>query len=121
MGCSLNLPRQRSCTYACLDFAGSCSARRRRLFNEYSYDQLDSLINLPETNSIFMAKLRWRALWRNIMREKRKFVKPVHVPYDPFSYAQNFDEGSAWVELENLSRSFSARFAVPSSRSQRVE
>ncbi|KAH0467170.1 hypothetical protein IEQ34_004408 [Dendrobium chrysotoxum] len=121
MGCSLNLQRQRSCTYPCLDFAGSCSASRRGLSNEYSYDQLDSLINWPESNSIFMSKLRWRALWRKIMREKKKFFKPVHVAYDPFSYAQNFDEGSAWVELENLSRSFSARFAVPSRRPQKVK
>ncbi|XP_020097002.1 uncharacterized protein LOC109716097 [Ananas comosus] len=60
-----------------------------------------------------------RGLWRRIMKEKRRVLlcapqRPPHVPYDASTYAQNFDEGAAWGEPENLSRSFSARFAVPS-------
>lgn len=35
--------------------------------------------------------------------------------YDPHSYSQNFDEqGSIFADDDELSRSFSARFAVPS-------
>ncbi|PKA64527.1 hypothetical protein AXF42_Ash007272 [Apostasia shenzhenica] len=68
-----------------------------------------------------LGRLRWRWLWRRIMREKRRILdyssSPVMttgaVSYDPYSYAQNFDEGSARVEPENLCRSFSARFAAP--------
>ncbi|XP_062182505.1 uncharacterized protein LOC133886724 [Phragmites australis] len=77
------------------------------------------------------ARTRLRGLWRRIMREKRRILlcttgcvpaalPPHREPYDEYSYAQNFDDGEAWVEPENLSRSFSARFAVPSRVLQRV-
>lgn len=42
----------------------------------------------------------------------------TRVPYDAHTYAQNFDEGSTWAEPESSSRSFSARFAVPSTMLQ---
>ena len=74
-----------------------------------------------------------RGLWRKIVREKKRILLcstgcvPVggasaaaREPYDAYSYAQNFDDGAAWVEPDNLSRSFSARFAVPSRVLQRV-
>nr|KYP46907.1 hypothetical protein KK1_031478 [Cajanus cajan] len=60
-----------------------------------------------------MTKLKipsWRTFWRKIKREKRRLV---HVQYDPSSYSQNFDDGFA-TDPDNISRSFSARFAVPS-------
>ncbi|XP_062208355.1 uncharacterized protein LOC133909822 [Phragmites australis] len=77
------------------------------------------------------ARTRLRGLWRRIMREKKRILlcttgclpmaaAPHREPYDEYSYAQNFDDGEAWVEPENLSRSFSARFAVPSRVLQRV-
>jgi hypothetical protein len=76
------------------------------------------------------ARDRLRGLWRRIVREKKRILlcstgcvpaAALHrEPYDAYSYAQNFDEGTAWVEPENLSRSFSARFAVPSRVLQRV-
>lgn len=34
--------------------------------------------------------------------------------YDPYTYAQNFDEGKAEEEPDSLGRSFSARFAATS-------
>ena len=39
----------------------------------------------------------------------------VHVPgYDPYTYAQNFDQGLMWNdEPDSLARSFSMRFAAP--------
>ncbi|KAJ1433939.1 hypothetical protein SESBI_05783 [Sesbania bispinosa] len=58
----------------------------------------------------------WRTFWRKIKREKKKFFSSsaaVHVQYDPNSYSQNFDDGY-YTDPDNVSRSFSARFAVPS-------
>ncbi|OEL36447.1 hypothetical protein BAE44_0002534 [Dichanthelium oligosanthes] len=89
-----------------------------------AYDKVDG----PSRPS---ARARLRGLWRRIMREKRRILlcttgcvptaaPPHREPYDAYSYAQNFDDGAAWVEPENLSRSFSARFAVPSRVLQRV-
>lgn len=63
---------------------------------------------------------RWRVLLRRIVKGKRRIfrsgVAMPRVPYDPHTYAQNFeDPGSAtWMETEDLGRSFSARFADPS-------
>lgn len=66
----------------------------------------------------------WKALWRKLRREKRKILElsqrtnsfyssgPKLIPYDPLSYSQNFDQSTAGEELDNLSRSFSARFAL---------
>ncbi|RDX67064.1 hypothetical protein CR513_54104, partial [Mucuna pruriens] len=59
----------------------------------------------------------WRTFWGKIKREKRRFFSSspttVNVQYDPSSYSHNFDDGSS-TDPDNLSRSFSARFAVPS-------
>ncbi|KVH97966.1 hypothetical protein Ccrd_023782 [Cynara cardunculus var. scolymus] len=61
----------------------------------------------------------WRILWRKI-KEKKKKKKVNGAPnstrfgYDPFEYAQNFDQGLMVDDSDDLSRSFSARFAVPS-------
>ncbi|KAK7325183.1 hypothetical protein VNO77_29325 [Canavalia gladiata] len=58
----------------------------------------------------------WRTFWRKMKREKRRLFSSspvVHVQYDPNSYSQNFDDGYS-TDPDNLSRSFSARFAVPS-------
>uniref|UniRef100_A0A2P2NFS2 Uncharacterized protein n=1 Tax=Rhizophora mucronata TaxID=61149 RepID=A0A2P2NFS2_RHIMU len=66
---------------------------------------------------------RWRLLWRRIMREKKKLfhcfsvtatTSRVHFSYDPYDYSQNFDQESMWCDPDNISRSFSARFAVSS-------
>ncbi|XP_030457751.1 uncharacterized protein LOC115678492 [Syzygium oleosum] len=59
----------------------------------------------------------WRIWWRKIKKEQRRifhFSAPACAPYDPFTYAQNFDQGQTWADPDNLSRTFSARFAVPS-------
>ncbi|KAJ9559502.1 hypothetical protein OSB04_004662 [Centaurea solstitialis] len=60
----------------------------------------------------------WRILWRKIKKEKKKRGNGVsnstRFGYDPFEYAQNFDRGLMVDDCDDLSRSFSARFAVPS-------
>ncbi|KAH7865995.1 hypothetical protein Vadar_014023 [Vaccinium darrowii] len=63
----------------------------------------------------------WRLMWRKIKKEKRKILErsystAVQLPYDIFTYAQNFDESSMSSSDSDdfSSRSFSARFAVPS-------
>ncbi|XP_059638640.1 uncharacterized protein LOC132280900 [Cornus florida] len=59
----------------------------------------------------------WRVLWRKIRRERQRIFDnsaTLRFAYDPYSYSQNFDQGSMLADLDDLSRSFSARFAVPS-------
>lgn len=78
-------------------------------------------IGLPvNSSSVPSTKLNWKLLWMKLKKEKRKIFEsdhPVqpHVPYNPYTYSQNFDQGFAWDEPDNLSRSFSMRFADPSS------
>ncbi|MED6146415.1 hypothetical protein PIB30_034329 [Stylosanthes scabra] len=73
----------------------------------------------------------WRTLWRKIKKEKKRFFNnnnnnnnnnnkkknsSSHVQYDPNSYLQNFDDGyyCSSSDPDIFSRSFSARFAMPS-------
>ncbi|OMO66774.1 hypothetical protein COLO4_30383 [Corchorus olitorius] len=81
------------------------------------YDRMVSINNVLVNRSKLQP--RWRMLWRKLMREKRKIFDcssstRVHVSYDPYTYAQNFDQGLMSADPDDLSRSFSARFAVPS-------
>ncbi|KAJ0089681.1 uncharacterized protein LOC116123177 [Pistacia vera] len=72
-------------------------------------------VNSSSTSGL--TKLRWKVLWMKFKKEKKKMfesVSPLQVPYDPYTYSQNFDQGFAWEEPDNLSRSFSVRFADPS-------
>ncbi|KAB2081469.1 hypothetical protein ERO13_A05G130300v2 [Gossypium hirsutum] len=82
------------------------------------YDRMLSISVLTTTSKV----PRWRLLWRKLMREKKKVfactsrtTSGVHnVSYDPHTYAQNFDQGLIPADPDEFSRSFSARFAVPS-------
>lgn len=67
-----------------------------------------SLRNYKDMNS------RWRTLWRTIKGEKKKVFHSPITTYDPDEYSQNFDEGKASAEPDNLYRSFSVRYAKPS-------
>ncbi|KAJ0977836.1 hypothetical protein J5N97_013310 [Dioscorea zingiberensis] len=118
---SPKLMRQRSCACPGMDLASWCctsSSRRTagfsRRFTESDYDEEFDEMDYPIVRS---SPSRWRGLWRRIVKGRRRILNlsaRAHVPYDAYSYAQNFDDGSAWIEPENLSRSFSARFADPS-------
>ncbi|CAL9199423.1 unnamed protein product [Musa hybrid cultivar] len=117
-----DLRRQRSCACPPLHFGSWCNSRcgtadfNRTFADDYN-DELDPLNYRP-------ARSRLRGLWRRIVRGPRRIFissgNPMHVSYDPYTYAQNFDEGSASVEPDNLWRSFSARFAAPSRTTRRV-
>lgn len=57
-------------------------------------------------------------LWVKLKKEMKKLFgsasSPLQqVPYDPYTYSQNFDQGTALDDPDNLSRSFSVRFADP--------
>ncbi|KAL2463125.1 uncharacterized protein Fot_54362 [Forsythia ovata] len=84
------------------------------------YDQLTSY-NLSVNSS--KAPI-WTLLWRKIKKEKKKKFNcsnSMRFTYDPYSYAQNFDQGLMWSDPDDLARSFSARFAVPSRIFERNE
>lgn len=57
-------------------------------------------------------------------KEKKRLFKSTSLPtvhrlqYDPDSYSHNFDDGYSYNDPEIFSRSFSARFAVPSKISE---
>lgn len=64
----------------------------------------------PSSPSEGQSKLRWIVLLMKFKKEKRKMFQ---VPYDAYTYSQNFDQGFAWDEPDSFSRSFSVRFADP--------
>jgi hypothetical protein len=59
-----------------------------------------------------------KKLWKKIKKEKKRRIfrsaSPVFL-YDSSSYLQNFDDDYS-TDPDNFSRSFSARFAAPSSK-----
>lgn len=78
------------------------------------YEEIDQSVS---STSATANKLSWKVLWTKFKKEKiRKVFDPpvARAPYDPHTYSQNFDQGSVWDEADNLSRSFSVRFADPS-------
>ncbi|CAK8574727.1 unnamed protein product [Lathyrus sativus] len=95
----------------------NCLGSRNNCFWS-SYERIgsDPIVCVNE----FMSKIkiaRLKTLWRKIKREnKRRMFRsssPVFL-YDPSSYLQNFDDG--YSNDDDFSRSFSARFATPSSK-----
>ncbi|GMI92531.1 hypothetical protein HRI_002922500 [Hibiscus trionum] len=67
------------------------------------------------------SKPKWRTFWKKFTGKKTFTSSHVgfQASYDPDEYSQNFDQGTGWAEPDNLSRSFSARFADPSRISRR--
>lgn len=95
---------------------GSMNSRTWSGYERVSYDPLVCVNECVK-------KLK-KTLWRKIKREKRRIFRssPVfHVPYDTCSYLQNFDDGYDSTDPDNVSRSFSARFAVPSKSFEKNE
>ncbi|KAL8189320.1 hypothetical protein R6Q57_028886 [Mikania cordata] len=62
------------------------------------------------------ARIIWRILLRKVKKARKKmhrFSDSTRFGYEACEYAQNFDHGLMSHDLDDLSRSFSARFAVP--------
>ncbi|CAK8568803.1 unnamed protein product [Lathyrus sativus] len=71
-------------------------------------------------------KTVWQKIWRKVKRDKKKVFNYASssgsasrvdidgVCYDEETYSMNFDQGTGWMEADNLPRSFSARYADPS-------
>ncbi|CAL9090547.1 unnamed protein product [Musa acuminata var. zebrina] len=118
------LATQRSCACLPLNVGDWCGSRRRTAgFARMPDGEYDDECAPLARHSARSSATRLRGLWQRIMKEKRRIFNPASpapMAYDPHTYAQNFDEGSAWAEPEDLSRSFSARFAVPSRVLQRI-
>jgi len=95
-----------------------CNSGRRNM-NSYAkrgYDRIGSFKALVSHES---KSPRWRLLWRKIVKEKRKIFDcsssaQANITYDPYTYSQNFDHGLIMSNPDDSSRSFSARFSVPS-------
>ena len=96
-----------------MDIRNWCNSGCKTVCLGRGYHEIGTLNSSSTTGS---NKQKWKVLWMKFKKEKRKIFDsdPVQVPYDPYTYSQNFDQGFAWDEPDNLSRSFSMRFADPS-------
>ncbi|KAF3614286.1 hypothetical protein CQW23_30360 [Capsicum baccatum] len=88
-----------------------------RCYSGREYNRLGSY-KLPANKSCTASI--WRLIWKKIKKEKKKIFdcsNSMRFSYDPHSYSKNFDQGSILRDDDDddePSRSFSARFAVPS-------
>ncbi|XP_028756076.1 uncharacterized protein LOC114762117 [Neltuma alba] len=97
--------------------------QNRNCLNARNGNEHPNHMRLGRNHSLFVSEImsrlnmsRWKSLWRKILRKKKRFFScssSVRVQYDPDSYSHNFDDYYS-SEPDNISRSFSARFAVPS-------
>ncbi|XVE98198.1 hypothetical protein REPUB_Repub03eG0084900 [Reevesia pubescens] len=101
--------------FPAMDIRNWCNSGCKTVCLGRDYHEIGPLNSSP-SNSSSSNKLKWKVLWMKLKKEKRKIFEsdPVQVPYDPYTYSQNFDQGFSWDEPDNLSRSFSMRFADPS-------
>ncbi|KAI9191947.1 hypothetical protein LWI28_015861 [Acer negundo] len=97
-----------------LDIRNWCSSGGRSIEFCGCNDQIRSAqSHSHEPNKL----IRWKVVWlKKLKKEKRKMFESICTAapsssYDPYTYSQNFDQGFAWDEPDNISRSFSVRFA----------
>ncbi|KAL5072665.1 hypothetical protein RYX36_011649 [Vicia faba] len=99
-----------------LDNCNCLGSRNNCIWSSYEKISHDPILRVNKYMSkIIVARLK--TLWRKIKRENKRRIfrssSPVFL-YDPKSYLQNFDNG--YSNDDDFSRSFSARFATPSSK-----
>lgn len=91
--------------------------RSKTIKLDRGYDPLVSVNSATEPTA--KKQSVWKALWKKMKKEKRSLMvrsTSVHVhqvPYDEYTYMQNFDQGleqNSELEPEILTRSFSARY-----------
>ncbi|PNY10612.1 hypothetical protein L195_g007196 [Trifolium pratense] len=96
------------------------SRRETRLGRSYTKPHNHS--NISPSNYDGSKKTVWQKLWRKLKRDKKKVFNSPYSSgsivddgaYDEETYSMNFDQGTGWMEADNLPRSFSARYADPS-------
>ncbi|BAT72816.1 hypothetical protein LR48_Vigan11g082000 [Vigna angularis] len=96
-----------------MDIKGWRNSGKRAIHLGRCHREIEHVHSLSATVA---PKLRWKLLWMKIKKEKKRLFQSAsfQVPYDQHTYSQNFDQGTALDEPDNLSRSFSVRFADPS-------
>ncbi|XP_027357397.1 uncharacterized protein LOC113866798 [Abrus precatorius] len=98
-----------------MDIKNCCQSCKKNIIQSRCCDEIERGNSISANRS---SKMRWRVLWMKFKKEKKKLFEysasPLQVPYDPYTYSQNFDQGTSKFEPDNLSRSFSVRFADPS-------
>ncbi|XVF49211.1 hypothetical protein PTKIN_Ptkin03bG0250300 [Pterospermum kingtungense] len=102
--------------FTAMDIRNWCNSGCKTVCLDRGYHEIGPVMMNSSPSTSGPHKLNWKGLWMKFKKEKRKIFEsdPVHVPYDPDTYSQNFDQGFPWDEPDNLSRSFSMRFADPS-------
>ncbi|CAL5210679.1 unnamed protein product [Lathyrus oleraceus] len=99
-----------------LEIRNCLSTRNNSIYTSYERISNDPIVCVNGLVPRSMKITKLKKLWRKIKREKKRNIfrssSPVFL-YDPSSYLQNFDDGYS-TDPDNISRSFSARFAAPS-------
>ncbi|CAH1428853.1 unnamed protein product [Lactuca virosa] len=98
--------------------------RSKSVKPDHTYDHLDTVNSATQPGGASQSV--WKVWWKKLKREKKRLMvrsSSVHhqVPYDEYTYMQNFDHGLQWnseSEPEILSKSFSVRYT--NRRSARV-
>nr|XP_027190284.1 uncharacterized protein LOC101510277 [Cicer arietinum] len=96
-------------------FGSRSEARLGRSYTKPHYDTNSS-------SNYNGKKTVWQKIWRKMKRNKKKVFNSSSPTsstvddgvYDEETYSMNFDQGTGWMEPDNLPRSFSARYADPS-------
>ncbi|KAI3781847.1 hypothetical protein L2E82_11873 [Cichorium intybus] len=90
--------------------------RSKTVKPDRNYDHFDTMNTATQQTS--SSQSVWKVLWKKLKREKKRLmvrsssVHCHHVPYDEYTYMQNFDQGlemNSESEPEILSKSFSVR------------
>ncbi|CAN4086783.1 unnamed protein product [Withania somnifera] len=101
-----------------MELGSWCDSDAGNIFWRRSYEYHPFVSYKLPANSRSSKRPIWRFLWRKIRKEKRRVSdcsSSMRFTYDPHTYSQNFDDqSSVFAADDELSRSFSARFAVPS-------
>ncbi|CAL5210677.1 unnamed protein product [Lathyrus oleraceus] len=94
-----------------LEICNCLSTRSNSICSSY-----DPIVRINEFVPRSMKITKLKTLWRKINRKKKRNIFRSSSQSDrvcPSSYLQNFDDGYS-TDPDNISRSFSARFAAPS-------
>ncbi|RHN58631.1 hypothetical protein MtrunA17_Chr4g0004441 [Medicago truncatula] len=101
-----------------LENCNCLGSRNNCIWSTYERIGNDPIVCVNE----FMARMKissLKNLWKKIKKEKKRRIFTSSSPvfqYDSSSYLQNFDDGCYFTDPDDFSRSFTARFAAPPSK-----